>query len=175
MLKLLAFGLMIISATAALAADECAAPFKITTKRDDDRVTVTRKQDEAIFTVHSPRGISHAIIAGDGATWPESVVLRLHLSGLEHFKITNGAVTIGGTATIEGGEPVVRIAKEGDDEEPLDAESPYWIKVRIIGSDGKPATKIPLEDGYFEMELPKALFEGDAKSITVEWIDFYRV
>jgi hypothetical protein len=30
------------------------------------------------------------------------------------------------------------------------------------------------KDGYFEMALPKAFFEGNPKSITLNWIDFYR-
>ena len=46
--------------------------------------------------------------------------------------------------------------------------------VRMMGEDGKSAETIPLKDGYFEMQLPKALLEDDPKSITVNWIDFYR-
>ncbi len=44
----------------------------------------------------------------------------------------------------------------------------------MVGKDGKPAKTIPLDDGYFEMQLPKALFEDNPKSITINWIDFYR-
>jgi hypothetical protein len=44
----------------------------------------------------------------------------------------------------------------------------------MVSDDGKPATTIPLNDGYFEIQLPKALFEDNPKSITVNWIDFYR-
>ena len=32
----------------------------------------------------------------------------------------------------------------------------------------------PLKDGYFEMQLSKAFFEDNPKSITLNWIDFYR-
>ena len=38
----------------------------------------------------------------------------------------------------------------------------------------KPAKEIPLKGGYFELPLPRALFEGNPKSITVSWIDYYR-
>ena len=37
-----------------------------------------------------------------------------------------------------------------------------------------PTTTIPLMDGYFEMQLPRAFLEGNPKTITVSWIDFYR-
>ena len=48
------------------------------------------------------------------------------------------------------------------------------INRRMIGGDGKPAKAIPLKDGCFEMALPKAFFEGNPKTITMGWIDFYR-
>ena len=69
---------------------------------------------------------------------------------------------------------MVRLWKDGKEDAPLDAKSPYWMEIRIVGGDGKPAKEIPLKDGYFEMPLPKAFFEGNPKSITVNWIDFYR-
>jgi hypothetical protein len=48
------------------------------------------------------------------------------------------------------------------------------MQIRMIGSDGKAAKIIPLKDGDFEIQLPKAFFEGNPKSIMVNWIDFYR-
>lgn len=48
------------------------------------------------------------------------------------------------------------------------------MNIRMVGNDGKPAKTIPLKDGYFEMQLPKAFIEENPKSITVNWIDFYR-
>ena len=56
----------------------------------------------------------------------------------------------------------------------LDEKSPLWTEIRILGDDGRPATAIPLKVGSFEMTLPRALFEGNPKSITLNWIDFYR-
>ena len=48
------------------------------------------------------------------------------------------------------------------------------MDIRIVGGDGRPAQELPLKDGYFEMTLPRAFFEGNPKSITLNWIDFYR-
>jgi hypothetical protein len=56
----------------------------------------------------------------------------------------------------------------------LESQSPHWMELRILARDGKPAQAIPLKDGYFEMALPKAFLEGNPKSITINWIDFYR-
>ena len=33
---------------------------------------------------------------------------------------------------------------------------------------------IPLEDGYFEIGLPKEILQKAGSSFRVEWIDFYR-
>ncbi len=48
------------------------------------------------------------------------------------------------------------------------------MDIRIINGDGRPAQELPLDDGYFEMTLPKVFFEGSPKSITINRIDFYR-
>jgi len=149
-------------------------PFKITTKRDNDRVEVKVAKDKVFFSVHSPFGINYAAIEHAGETWPDAVVLQLHLHGLENFKVSNGKVTLGGSASLQDGKPMVRLWEDGKEDALLDAKSPYWIEVRIVGGDGKPAKEIPLKDGYFEMVLPKALFEHNPKTITVHWIDFYR-
>ena len=149
-------------------------PFKITTKRDNDRVEVKVEKDKTIFSAHSPFGISQAVIERKGEKWPDAVVLRMHLKGLENFKVTNGKVKLEGSASLQDGNPVVRLWKDGKEDVPLHAKSLYWIEVRILDGDGKQAKEIPLKDGYFEMALPKAFFEGNPKAITVSWIDFYR-
>lgn len=149
-------------------------PFKITTKRDNDRVDMQVEKDQAVFSVHSPFGISQAVIERTSEKWPDAVVLRLHLKGLENFKITSGKMKLEGSASLQEGKPVLRLWKDGKEDVPLDAKSSYWIDLRIFDRDGEPAKEIPLKDGYFELRLPKALFEENPKSITVEWIDFYR-
>ena len=99
-------------------------------------------------------------------------MLRLHLKGLENFKVSNGKVTLEASMSSQDGN--VRLWKDGKEDSPLDSKSPYWLEIRRFDHDGKEATTIPLKDGYFEIQLPKALFDDDPKSITVNWIDFYR-
>ena len=144
--------------------------FKITTKRESDKVEVQIENGKAMFSIRSPFGISQAVIQRLDETWPDVVVLRLHLNGLGHFKATNGKVTIEATASIDD----FRLWKDGDEASPLDSKSSYWMEIRAVGNDDKPAKSDPLEDGYFEMQLPKTYFEGNPRSITINWIDFYR-
>lgn len=158
--------------SAVTAGDDKSPPFKITTKRDNDRVDVKIEKNKATFSVKSPFGISSAVIERTGEKWLDAVVLRLHLKGLENFRVTNDKVKLEAAVSSQNGK--VRLWKDGKEDSTLDAKSPHWMEIRMVGGDGKPAKAIPLKDGYFEMALPKAFFEGNPKSITVSWIDFYR-
>ena len=170
----LTFDLMILVVAVTTAAADDTPPYKITTKRDNDKVDVKAEKDKVDFLIHSPFGISNAVIERAGEKWPDAVVLKLHLKGLESFKVTSGEVKLEGSASLQDRKPVVRLWKDGKEDVPLDAKSPYWMEVRILGGDGKQATELPLKGGCFEMSLPKTMFEGNPKSITVNWIDFYR-
>jgi hypothetical protein len=150
------------------------AKFKITTKRQDDTVEVRADQDKAVFDVKCPFGISQVVIEREGEKWPGAVALRLHLKGLESFRASNGLVTVGAAVGIQEGKSKVRLWQDGKEDAALDEKSPLWADIRIVGGDGKPAKDLPLQDGYFEVALPKAFFEGNPKLITVSWIDFYR-
>lgn len=146
--------------------------FKIVTKRDNDTVEVKVVRDEAVISVRSPFGISQATIDRGNEKWPNIVVMQLHLKGLENFKVTNGSITL--EAAVSSHDGKVRLWKDGKVDSLLDAESPYWMEIRIIGNNDKPVQAIPLEDGYFDLQLPKAFFEDNPKTITGNWIDFYR-
>lgn len=148
--------ILALAATTAVADDP--SPFKVTTKRADDRVDVKAEKGKATISVHSPFGISHAVIGRVGETWPDAVVLRLHLKGLENFKVTGGKVTLEGSASLQDGKQLVCLWKYGKEDAPLDAKSPYWMEVRIVGGDGQPAKEFPLKGGYFE--LPPTTAQG---------------
>lgn len=159
---------------AAAASDEKQLPFKITTKRNTDSVEVRAHKEKTVFSVKSPYGISQATIERRDEKWPDSIVLHLHLKGLENFQATNGLVTLAAAVGVRDKKLEARIWKDGKEDSPLSPKSPYWIETRVVGRDGQPANEIPFNEGYFELRLPKAFFESNPKSITVNWIDFYR-
>ena len=45
-----------------------------------------------------------------------------------------------------------------------------WLKIEIA-SDSQ---KIPVQDGYFEIVIPKEFIQQAGKSFEIQWIDFYR-
>jgi len=161
-----------VAATGTLCAAETTPPFKITCKRSDDRVEVKTEKEGTVLSIRSPFGISHAIIERTEEPWPEKIVIQLRLKGLESFKVSNGMQKLEVSVSSQDGK--VRLWKDGDENSPLDSKSPYWMEIRMLDRDGKQAKAIPITDGYFEVHLPKAFFEGNPKSITLHWIDFYR-
>jgi hypothetical protein len=150
------------------------ARFKITTQRKDDRVEVRADKARAVLVVKSPFGISQAVIERQQAAWPKAVVLRLYLKGLSSFRASNGTIRVDAAVSVQEGKTHVRQWKDGQEDAPLDERSPFWTGIRIVDGDGQPAQKLPPKGGYFEVTLPGAFFEGNPRSITLAWIDFYR-
>jgi hypothetical protein len=56
----------------------------------------------------------------------------------------------------------------------VEQDSAYWVKIAACDARGNAIEGLPDEGGYFEVQLPAALFEARPKSLTVQWIDFYR-
>jgi hypothetical protein len=154
--------------------EDKAPDLKITMKRKDDAAEVRVDKGRTVLALKSPSGISQAAVERRGEKWPEVVVLRLHLKGMEKFQASNGTVTLNAAAAIREGKPKVRLWKDGKEDALLNEKSPFWMGIHILTGDGKPASALPLKDGYFEMTLPRAFFEGNPKSITLNWIDFLR-
>lgn len=170
----IAFAFVAIALTVALApssADE-PQPIKITTKRSDDKTEIKVVGDAATIAIRSPSGISSALIERTDKTWPSKLVLQLHLKGLENLSLTNTKFTL--HSSISSSDRKQRLWKDKDELTPLDSRSPHWFEVKMLGRDRKPTTEIPLQDGSFEFQLPKTLFENNPQSLTISWIDFYR-
>jgi hypothetical protein len=70
------------------------------------------------------------------------------------------------------------LGKEGpplEDEKgkAVERSGPLWMDIKLLDAKNSPARTIPLEGGFFEVTLPKALFDGLSEPLTVQWIDFY--
>jgi len=133
---------LVVSLT--VAADGDQPRFKVTTKKKDDALVVRADKDKVTFIVKSPSGISQAVIERQDDNWPKVVAMRLHLKGLESFRVSNGKVRLDAAVSSQTGK--VRLWKDGKEDTPLDENSPFWIDIRMVGGDGKPAREIPLKD-----------------------------
>lgn len=146
-------------------------PFEAAVGREDSRVLFSAQGSATIIDIASKFGIDKATIKRQSHNWPGSIVVRLHLSGLELFNVGNGGCSVDWSVSSTGDSSSRVFLRSRGDETALDTKSPYYTPVRIVGDNGK----IPLgKDGYFEVPLPAKLFENNPNEITLKWIDFYR-
>jgi len=154
---------------------ETEAPtFDIKTRKVEDRVTATVEKDTAIFDATSRSGIGGATVTLAKGKWPTTVVLRLHLSGMEQLTIFNGTIKLTGSVLSHSGNPRLLDVVEDGKEKKVEKDSPYWTEIRGLDSTGKPVPGLPGSGGYFEITVPKALLDGQTKTLELGWIDFYR-
>ncbi|QDS94296.1 hypothetical protein FF011L_30750 [Roseimaritima multifibrata] len=146
------------------------------------RVVATAAKGE--LSIQSVSGIGRAVIRRKSQSWPTTVLLRLHLNGLENFRVSNGQVTIG--AAVSNASPTkYRVWNEADEATSVTDKDPLWIKIKqpIERPEANlaPRDAEPLEGPgannvkpFFQIELPPALFKNNPSSLQIEWIDFYR-
>lgn len=150
-----------------------AAPpaYNITPTNPDDTITYNWANGLATFDITSPRGIGGADIVRTSGNMPDRIFLRLRLKGLESLKLqfenteVNAAISSSGAATAH-----VRARVNGGAEMEITSESEYWMPIEIVSV----SDKIPLVDRYIQVELPRALYESDARQFSIEWVDFFR-
>jgi hypothetical protein len=145
--------------------------FTVETIRGGEAIKFEQADGGLILSVRSRSGIGRATVARKVASWPMVVKVRLHLKGLESFRISAGKQGVGVSVSSGNSETVrVHLIPEGREGPLLTKESLLWVKVKVVAKD----KKIPVKDGYFELELPQALFNGNPAQISLHWIDFYR-
>ena len=147
-----------------------------TPTRADTRIEVTQTLTETLVDVVSLSGIGEADVRWTEGTPPARLVLRLHLRGLEQFRLIYGDTLIT-AAVASAGEPLVRqqrsqVSAPGS-EESLTATSRFWLPLRMV-TDAASGPQIPLENGYFELEAPPDLLAGEVRAFRFEWVDFFR-
>lgn len=143
--------------------------FEITTKKTADRVEVQTQGGATTWTITSPSGIGAATLATRTGKWPEKIVLRLRLKGLEKLTLSNGTMTLAASVLSHSGHPTLLHRLDGGQEQPVDKAGPLWFEIKMVGGN-----KVPLKEGHFELVVPPALFRDNPKSLKLEWIDFYR-
>lgn len=139
----------------------------------NDSCTVRRGESETILEIRSPKGISRAVVRRLGERWPTRLIVKLQLGSLENFEVFHGKVSV--AASVGYGDRGLRMRQWslGDEKSVLAPNHPLYLPIRRMDRDGKPANQAAPE-GWFEISLPAALFDGNPESITLDWIDAYR-
>ena len=95
--------MLVLTVSVTTCADDT-PPFKLTTKRSDDRVEVKSEKDKVVFDVPSPFGISSATIERTTEQWPDMVLIQLRLKGLENFKVSTDKLKIEASISSQNGD-----------------------------------------------------------------------
>ena len=147
--------------------------FSITLKNHDDRINAQHENGITVIDILSPRGIGSAQLKLESGPMPERMVLRLYLKGLEELRLVSGQTAIAASASSSEVFNVTnqKVIASGNEYfiTPID---PLWMKVQIVS--GQSDKTIPLEDGYFEIAVPKEFIQTAGNSFEIRWIDFYR-
>ena len=131
-------------------------------------IDVNVGQTGVIFEVSDESGIGGGSIHLLNGEWPEKVFLRLLLSGLEGLEVRVGGEIYSGAYRGES-------SPQSDNCLPvrmLDAKgSPLGGRYLFESDKGGDMTR---REGYYEIELPRALLKPEARTIELSWVDFYR-
>ena len=147
--------------------------FNVTTKNQDDQIEIKHENGVTTVDIHSPTGIGSATFELESGSMPEQLILRLHLAGLEEFRLLSNQTTLVAYGSSHEafnvtGQSVIAAGNEYSIT-PID---PLWTKVEIV-SNLTPKT-IPLREGYFEITVPQEFIRSAGNSFEIQWIDFYR-
>lgn len=189
----LAFTVLLLSMipipTVTTADDKGNLLFDVSTNDEPTPTQVVATAAKVEFSIRSVSGIGKAVIRRKTESWPTTVLLRLHLNGLENFRVSNGQVTIG--AAVSNASPTeYRVWNEADEATSVTSKDPLWIKItqpierpeaQLVPKNAEPpeakdaeAASVNNVKSFFQIELPLALFKNNPSSLQIEWIDFYR-
>jgi hypothetical protein len=147
--------------------------FSTAAEGDGNDLAVSSSGDAVVVDVQSHSGIGAATVELVSGTPPATIVVRLHLSGLEMFRLSYGQTVI--TAAVSNGD-IHSISESVElpdgSSRPIVSGDPLWLDIRASSAQQPPA--IPLQRGYFEIRLPTGLLHERQRSFGLRWIDFYR-
>ena len=147
--------------------------FMITVKNQQDRVNLQHENGAMIIDINSSVGIGSAEFELESGAIPQNIVVQLHIGGLEEFRLSSEQTTIAVSVASSSLFTIYdqRIISSGK-ETPIASSDSYWMSIRVVSGQSTP--KVPLENGYFEITVPKEFIDNAGNSFQMQWIDFYR-
>lgn len=134
---------------------------------------VVSENNATTFDIQSISGIGSASIELVSGTLPETVIVQIHTTGLEEFRLIYNETIL--AASVPSGEGFGNASESlisSDGESPITSLHPMWMKIDVVSKQS--VKKIPLEEGYFEITLPKKLAQDSRGAFEISWIDFFR-
>ena len=137
------------------------AAYRAVPLKGDPRITFSTTNDTLLIDITSPTGIGSTAIEKTAGQWPGTVVMRLHVKGLEKFEFKYGNSSIDLAVSSQSDQAVHEVLTQPGKMGAVSPGDPYWIAF----TPGK---------GYFDLQAPADFFKSGENKFTIEWIDFYR-
>jgi hypothetical protein len=163
-------GFLLVSCASAQSGEPA---FTVITKNPDDQASIEYANGAGWIDIHSPTGIGYADLELESGIMPGEIVLRLHLKGLEQLQLISPQESIRDYVSSGGAFHITEetIVSSGTESALLPGH-PLWMEIQVVSEQSE--KKIPLEEGYFEVTIPREFLQKAGTSFRVEWIDFYR-
>lgn len=142
--------------------------------KQDAQIIIDRDDDIAHIQVLSQSGIGHADLEITSEKLPNRLILQFHLQGLEELRFVYNETVVTGSISSTGSNSVHQsVHTSGGKPEIITSNSSYWMPMRLVSQDTT-QIKIPLQDGYIEVEAPDDFLKGGHRKFSIRWIDFFR-
>lgn len=146
--------------------------YHVSSNRPSAQVTVSNEQSSAIVEVYSDNGIGNATVRLVSGEWPDSILMRFHLQGLESLQFSYGETVVGLSVNTQN-RILQGVSVGGVAIEAIDEGSDYWMSVTFLDRKGT-AVDAPAAGGVIEVEAPADFLKREDSEFTINWIDFYR-
>jgi hypothetical protein len=169
--------LLVLLVTSGCLSSNVAVSTKLTgSGKGGDKVRVFKKGDSTVIKISSKSGIGQFELAPIDGKWPENIILRFYLHGLESLQVNNGKFII--STSVISRSPYKQLCELSSDLNDkvfqVGEDSRCWMPLNIVNKKIPGHIEIPLEDGYIDATIPAVLFSENPEVIFVQWIDFYR-
>ncbi len=174
MKQLMLLSVILFLGTACTAVFLPSSPYTANPQKDDTVVSFMEADNTLFIDITSTSGIGGAEIKRHTESWPQDVVLRMHLKGLEQFEFmyADTAVTLA-ISSQQDQHMQQSVRQINNAAEPLNPNNVFWMQTEIVNNDGTLGT-IPLTDGSFNVHVPQDFLEKNGDIFTISWIDFFR-
>lgn len=144
--------------------------------QSDDRsmISVESTPNRCCIRIDCQRGIGAATVECPDNAWPDVVVIRIYLRGLESFSISSEQGKLISSVLSHGDhQQLQHLSRAGSDAAAVSPGDAAWMPIRMFDATGKEIRRLPEANGFFELTVPKPLI-ASSRRIDLSWIDFYR-
>lgn len=153
---------------------EPSAPiFNATAEGDGNTVNISTSGDTVVVDVHSSSGIGAATVDLLSGPAPAQIIVRLHLHGLESFRLLFAQTIIAAEVSSGDQRGISQHVELADGTtRPIASDNPLWLDIQI---DSTPTSLAPSpQPNSFAIRMPHGLVNEQQRAFTMRWIDFYR-